>query len=183
MDVNKIRRREEIPEEFTWNLKDIFESDEAWMAEYEALRGLPEQVLAYRGRLGESAEMLLSFLREQDALHLRLSALFGYAHAKSDQDTGNGFYQDMLGKAMSTYVAISSAAAFAAPEIMAIPEERLNLFRIVQPGLEEYSRSLYRIRRRAAHILSPAVEQLLSAGEEMSGAAEKGSGVAREAEV
>ena len=28
--------RSEVPEEFTWNLGDMFESDAAWLAEYEA---------------------------------------------------------------------------------------------------------------------------------------------------
>ena len=43
----------------------------------------------------------------------RLSRLYGYASCKGDEDTGNSFYQDMRGKAMSTLVTISSAAALA----------------------------------------------------------------------
>ena len=38
--------RAEAPEQFTWNLKDLFESDEAWLAEYEALKALPEELAA-----------------------------------------------------------------------------------------------------------------------------------------
>ena len=55
MAANRIPARKDVPEEFTWNLKDIFESDEAWLREFEALKGLPEQVAAFQGRLGESA--------------------------------------------------------------------------------------------------------------------------------
>ena len=33
-----IPARSEVPEESTWNLKDVFESDEAWQAEYEAFK-------------------------------------------------------------------------------------------------------------------------------------------------
>ena len=136
MDVSKVLPRDQIPEEFTWNLKDMFESDEAWFKENDALKELPAQILSYRGRLGESAETLLAFFRLQDETEVRLGTLYGYASCKSDQDTGNGFYQDMRGKAMSTLVAVSSAAAFASPEIMAIPEDTLNLFYVAQPGLE-----------------------------------------------
>ena len=168
MDHSKIPERSQVPEEFTWNLKDMFPSDEAWFQENEALKALPAEIAAFQGHLGDDAETLLSFLRRQDELEIRISTLYGYANCKSDQDTGNGIYQDMRGKAMSTIVAISSAAAFASPEIMAIPEDRLNLFYIAQPGLEEYRRSLYQIRRRAAHILSPAEERLLSAVAEMA---------------
>ena len=176
-------KRNEVPEEFTWNLKDIFESDEAWMAEYEALKALPAEIAAYRGKLGESAEELLSFLRSQDEVEIRLSKLYTYASCKGDQDTGDGLYQDMRGKAMSTVVAISSAAAFATPEIMAIDEDRLNLFYTAQPELETYRRSLYQIRRRAAHILSPEEERLLAAAEEMANAPENIGSVFRNADL
>ena len=168
MDHSKIPERSQVPEEFTWNLKDMFPSDEAWFQENEALKALPAEIAAFQGHLGDDAETLLSFLRRQDELEVRISTLYGYANCKSDQDTGNGIYQDMRGKAMSTIVAVSSAAAFASPEIMAIPEDTLNLFYVAQPGLEEYRRSLYQIRRRAAHILSPAEERLLSAVAEMA---------------
>ena len=168
MAENTIPKRSEVPEEFTWNLKDMFESDEAWYKENEALKEMPGRIAAFQGKLGESAETLLSFFRLQDEVELRLSPLYGYASCKNDQDQGNSVYQDMRGKAMSTFVAISSAAAFSTPEIMAIPEDTLNLFFVAQPELETYRRSLYRIRRRAEHILTPAEETLLAAAGEMA---------------
>ncbi len=161
-------KRELVPEEHTWNLSELFESDEAWLREYEALKALPEEIAAFKGHLGDDAETLLTWLRREDETTLRLSALMGYAHCRHDQDTANSFYQDLSGKAMGLIVSVSAAAAFASPEIMAIDEDRLNLFYVAQPELETYERSLYQIRRRAAHILSPAEEKLLAAAGELS---------------
>ena len=183
MENKSIPLRKDVPEELTWNLRDIFDSDEAWLREYEALKALPQELAAYRGRLGESAEALLCFLRLEDEADLRLGKLMGYANCKSDQDTSDGFYQDLRGKAVSSIVAVSGAAAFAAPEIMAIDEDRLNLFYIAQPGLETYRRSLYRIRRRAAHILSPAEEKLLAAAGEMAESPDSIAGIFRDADL
>ena len=183
MDPKTILPRDQVPEEFTWNLGDIFESDEAWLKEYEALKALPERVLAFRGRLGESAESLLAFFHLQDEMEVRLENLYCYASCKNDQDTANGVYQDLRGKAMSTVVAVSSAAAFAAPEIMAIDDDRLNLFYIAQPELETYRRPLYEIRRRKAHILSPAEEKLLAAAGEMAQGPDNISGILRDADL
>ena len=166
--AKEILKRSEVPEEFTWNLKDIFESDEAWLAEYEALKELPAKVAAFRGKLGESAANLLEFFKEDDELNVRLEMLYGYASCKCDQDTANSTYQDFRGKAMSVIVAISSAGAYASPEIMAIPEETLNRFYEEEPELETYRRSIYSVRRRAEHILSPECEAILSAAGEMS---------------
>ena len=89
----------------------------------------------------------------------------------------------MRGKAMSTLVTISSAAAFATPEIMEIPEDTLNLFYTAQPELETYRRSLYQIRRRKAHILSPAEEKLLASAGEMANASENVASVFRNADM
>ena len=168
MAENTIPKRSEVPEKYTWNLQDMFESDEAWYKENEALKEMPGRIASFQGKLGESAETLLSFFRLEDEVELRLSPLYGYASCKNDQDQGNSVYQDMRGKAMSTFVAISSAAAFSTPEIMAIPQDTLNLFFVAQPELETYRRSLYRIRRRAEHILTPPEETLLAAAGEMA---------------
>ena len=183
MAQNVIPKRSEVTEEFTWNLKDMFESDEAWFAEYEALKEMPARIAAFQGKLGESAETLLESFRLDDEISTRLSRLYGYASCKGDQDTGDNYYQDMRGKAMSTYVAIASAAAYRTSEIMAIPEDTLNLFYTVQPELETYRRSLYQIRRRAAHILSPKEETLLAAAGEMADSPESIGSVFRNAEL
>ena len=168
MRNKSIPARRDVAEEYTWNLKDLYESDEAWFAEYEQVKELSKRFAAFQGRLGESAESLLEFLRLKDEVSLRLERLHGYARCKADQDIGEGKYRDMYGKAVNCSVTISSAYAFAAPEIMAIEEDRLNLFYIAQPELQIYQRSLYRIRRRAGHILTAAEERLLSAAGEMS---------------
>lgn len=179
----EILKRSEVPEKFTWDLSDIFENDAAWQREYEALSGAGAQIAEYKGRLGESAETLLLFLRMNDELDVRLGKLYGYASCSADADTGNSFYQDMRARAMNVLVAVSSACAFASPEIMALPEDTLNLFYTVQPELETYRRSISRIRRRAQHILSPAEETLLAAAGEMADSPDSISSVFRNADL
>ena len=182
MTNQSIPKRSEVPEEMTWNLKDMFESDQAWMAEYEAMKEFPAKIAAFQGTLARSAQDLLAWFRLQDEIELRLSVLMGYASCKGDEDTGNSFYQDVRGKAMNVYVSIASAAAFATPEIMAIADETLDRFYVQQPELETYRRSLYQIRRRKDHILSPAEERLLASAGEMANASENIAGVFRNAD-
>ena len=182
MTNQSIPKRSEVPEEMTWNLKDMFESDQAWMAEYEAMKEFPAKIAAFQGTLARSAHDLLAWFRLQDEIELRLSVLMGYASCKGDEDTGNSFYQDVRGKAMNVYVSIASAAAFATPEIMAIADETLDRFYAQQPELETYRRSLYQIRRRKDHILSPAEERLLASAGEMANASENIAGVFRNAD-
>ena len=169
----EILKRADVPQEFTWDLTPVFANDDAWFAEYEALKALPERIAKYRGTLGKSAKDLLAFLKFEDEVTLRLSSLLGYASCKGDEDTSNNFYQDMRGKATGTWVNISGALSFATPEIMAIDEKVLDSFYKDEPELETYRRSLYQIRRRAAHILSDEGEKLLAAAGEMADAPDR----------
>ena len=163
-----IRKRSAVAAEFTWDLTDIFPSDEAWRAEYEALKPYAEAVAAYRGRLGESAETLLAYFRLDDELNVRVGRLYGYANCKADEDTSNGFYQDLRGKALSLSVTLSGAGAFAASELLALSDETLTRFYAEQPELATYRRPIERVRRRRAHILSPECEALLASAGEMA---------------
>ena len=183
MAEEKILKRSEVPEEYTWNLKDMFESDEAWLEEYEALKVYPAEVAKLQGTLGESAANLLEFFKKDDELTVRLETLYTYASCSGDQDMSNAKYQDFRGKAMATIVAIESASAYATPEIMAIQEEKLNAFYAECPELETYRRSIYKIRRRAAHILSKEEEALLASAEEMADSADKIGGILRNADL
>ncbi len=89
MAPNPIPARQDVPEEYTWNLGDLFPSDEAWLREYEAMKDLGAELAAFRGTLGRSGEDLLAWYRKNDAVSLRAEALFGYAACRADQDTGD----------------------------------------------------------------------------------------------
>jgi len=175
--------RNEVPEEFTWNLGDMFESDSAWLAEYEALKVYPEKIAAFRGKISKSASELLAYLKLSDEIDLRLTVLYGYASCKSDQDTGNGTYQDYRGKAMATFIAIDGAGAFAMPEIMEIPDDVMDGFYKAEPELETYRRVITKLRRRRAHILSPECEKILAAAGEMAESPENIGSVFRNADI
>ena len=87
-------------------------------------------------------------------MNVRVGRLYGYANCKADEDTSNGFYQDLRGKALSLSVTLSGAGAFAASELLALSDETLTRFYAEQPELATYRRPIERVRRRRAHILS-----------------------------
>ena len=183
MDGKTILPRSEVPEEFTWDLSDVFASDDKWSEELEALKAYPERMAAYAGKLGESAKTLLDWFTLSDEITVRVSKFVQYASCRSDQDVGNSFYQGMRSKAFSTAVALNSAGSFEASEIMAIPDETLARFYAEEPKLETYRRSIDKLRRRKAHILSPEEEKLLSAAGEMANAPENIASVFRDADL
>ena len=167
-----IRARDQIPQEDTWALEDLYPSDESWEQALSALTARQSEAAAFAGKLGESGESLCAFLHLVEDVDGQSELLANYAMRKADQDTRNATYQAMVGKLMGVLTAVSAAFSFATPEIMAIPEETLEGFYKAAPGLERYRRYLNNERRRKAHTLSAAEERLLAAAGEMANAPE-----------
>ena len=110
-------------------------------------------------------------------------ALANYAMRRSDEDARVSKYQAMVGSLMSTYVALNAASSFATPEIMGISEETMESFYAAEPALERYRRYLDDIRRRRAHVLTPAEEKLLASAGEMANAPDTIYGMFNDADV
>ncbi|MGM9538575.1 MAG: oligoendopeptidase F [Candidatus Onthomonas sp.] len=160
-----MERKEQIREN-TWATEDLFPSDEAWKAALEQAKGYLPQIRALEGHLGESAQTLLEGMELDDRLSVDVEALAHYASRKGDEDTRVAKYQDMNAQLMALLVDIETAGAYESNEILAISDETLEAYYAQEPRLEGYRRRLDQVRRRRAHILSPAEEALLaSAGE------------------
>ncbi len=167
-EIKKIPDRSEIPQEYTWNTADLFPSDEAWQAAYDACMAKIPQAAAYAGRLGESGKTLYEYIQFDLAASKELSRVANYAQRKYDQDTKEPTYQAMAGKLGPLFTAWSQATAFETPELMAISDETMERFYREEPELELYRLYLTRLRDKREHILSDAEEKLLAATGEIS---------------
>ena len=160
--------RADADPKYTWALEDIYPSDEAWDAAYAEAQNFSRQISAYRGRLGSSARTLLEFLQLGETISVAFDSLYGYAQRRSDEDTAVSKYQGMSSKAISLMVAVDSAGSFETPELLAIPDEKLDQFYQELPELTVYRTYLDNLRRKRAHILSDAEEKLLASAGEIS---------------
>ena len=167
-ETKKIPERSEVREEDKWAISDIYATDELWEADLEKAKKLTSEYAAFAGKLGQSAEQLLGYMELEEKVAVLADALGNYAMRRSDEDARVSKYQAMVGRVMSAYVELNSASSFATPEIMAISDETMEQFYADCPALERYRRCLDNIRRRRAHVLSPAEEKLLAAAGEMS---------------
>ncbi len=164
----KIPERSQIPVEETWNLADLYPSDQAWEQDLEATRTMAQKLPGYAGRLGESAGTLYEYVELEQRVGEHLTELANYAQRKCDQDTRVAENQAIVGKVMSLYVEISSATAFETPELLKIPQETLEQFYRDKPELELYRRYFQIVQDQKEHILSDAEEKLLAAAGEMA---------------
>lgn len=183
MSEERIPKRSEVARENTWAIEDIFATDEAWETALEELKKFPERIAFYKGRLAESADTLLGYLKMCDEISVACDALGNYAQRKSDEDTAVAKYQSYTGQLMNVYVAINSAGSFETPELIAIPDETLDGFYKANKDLELYRHHLDRIRLKKEHVLSEAEEKLLAMTGEMGNSAENIYGMFADADL
>ena len=182
MAMPTLRRREDVPAADRWNVAAIFESDQAWEAALEASRRLPAEVAAYEGRLGESAETLATALKAYFAANREMEKVWVYSHLRADEDLGNSRYQQMMDRARSAFIALSTAGSYIAPEILTIEDERIRGWMDVAP-LADYRVWLEELLRAKPHTLSPAEERLLAMASEPLSAFSKVFGVLKNVDL
>lgn len=156
-----LQNRSEARECFTWNFKDIFESDEAWEKAYaEAERDL-ELIPPLVGTLGNSAESMKHALDIMTGAEKKVELIYLYAMLRKNVDNGDAVYQTLSGRAMNLIVKLSTLCAFSNPEILAIPAEKLAEM-IQDPLLATYKHMLEDTDRMRAHTLDSKTEQMLA---------------------
>ena len=182
-ETKKIPERSEIREQDKWAIHDIYATDELWEEDLKKAKSFVPVYAGYVGKLGQDAKTLLAYLKMEEEVAVLADALGNYAMRRSDEDARVSKYQAMAASVMSAYVELSSASSFATPEIMAISDETMERFYAECPELERYRRYLKDIRRRRAHVLTPAEEKLLAAAGEMANAPDTIYGMLTDADL
>ncbi|WJQ01912.1 oligoendopeptidase F [Geobacillus stearothermophilus] len=159
--------RSEIPVEETWRLEDIFPTDDAWEQEFQQVKAMIPKLGEYKGRLGQSPQVLYEALQYQDEVSMRLGKLYTYAHMRYDQDTTNSFYQGLNDRVKGLYSEASSAMAFIVPELLSIDEAVLRSFLEQYEPLRLYAHALDEVTRQRPHVLSAEEEALLAQAAEV----------------
>ena len=168
-----IRSREELAREDTWAMEDLYKTDADWLLDLETLKTLGAKLPGYAGQISKSAQKLLEYQKLGEEISVLLDSLANYAQRKSDEDTRNPVYQDLVGKLTKVWVQLGASTAFEVPELLSISEEDMARFYEEEPGLTLYKRHFDSIRRKRAHILSESEEKLLAMAGEMAGTPEE----------
>ena len=168
----RLAERCEQREEDTWRLEDLFETDAAWEESVGRVKERIPGLLGFKGRLLESATVLLEALREKSGVEEQLDRIYVYANQKLHEDTRRSIYQDFSARADSLMVEYETVCSYFAPEILSAPDDRLQSFLENEEGLSEFRQMLSDLLRQKAHILPQQMEELLSRTKEFSNMAD-----------
>jgi oligoendopeptidase F len=181
--TKKLPNRDEVAENLTWRLEDIFATDADWEQEFKKIKELSTKAGEFKGTLGESAEQLYNALSFQDEIMERMGRLYTYSHMRYDQDTTNSNYQSFDDRARNLYTQLSSEFAYMVPEVLAIEEDKLNRFLEEKKDLQLYKHALEELNLQRPHILSAEQEGLLAQGSEVLSAASNTFGMLNNADL
>lgn len=166
MEVKQLPKREELPENLTWDLTKIFSSDQEFDEKYLELSEKLKKSEKYKGTLDQGASQFLDAIEFVLSVYRQTEIIYVYAHLKNDQDTGNTEYQALYARASSLFSKVSEAVSWFEPEILQLSDERIWQYFKEEPKLEVYRHYIQQIVDNRAHVLSADQESLLAgAGE------------------
>ncbi len=159
--TTKQMKRVEIPKEQTWDMASVFPDLDAWEQAFSELSTRLGEVVAYRGRLSESADTLYQAIKNREDIIDGLMRVGIYAMHRSDEDTADTTFIAMKGRFGALMAQVMGADAWFEPELANVPEETLDRFIEEKAELSEYRHFFDNILREKEYQLSPEEETLL----------------------
>ncbi|WP_188733758.1 oligoendopeptidase F [Oceanobacillus neutriphilus] len=155
--------RKDVPIEQTWDLTDLFPDKESWeKALQEAIQGA-DQITAFKGKLSESAQTLSKALKTAEAYQEKVIHVAVYANLLISADGSDPANQSAAAKSGAALAEISSKLSFFETELLKLSSSDIEQFIKDEPILETYRKYLFDILEEKDHILSPELEEALSA--------------------
>jgi oligoendopeptidase F len=160
--VAQERDRAKIPDQYKWNLADIFPNQAAWRSAKDKVQSELPRLRQFKGTLASSSSTLAAALDTLYGIDKELSRLFVYASMLADQDTRDAAHEGMRQEMVQLSSAFGAEAAYIEPEVLRFPNGLVDKYVRAEPKLKVYEFYLRDIVRRAPHTLSENEEKLLA---------------------
>lgn len=160
-------KRSEISDEYKWSVKDLYSSDELWNNDYEKALKSTQEKSSFEGCVMDSADTLADALSESEKDDYITERLYVYAFMRYYEDTSDGTYQQMSGKAQMLAVKMSEKYSFLVPEIMAADDDKVARF-LDSDKIKPYRHLLCDMLAKKEHTCSQKEEKLLAMASQMA---------------
>lgn len=166
----KTWHRSEVPSEQTWDLTDLFTSEDAWETELTAVQEDVNEVAQYKDKLGTDAATLFACLSTLEKFEERVIHVATYANLRSSADGSDPNNQRDSAKVASALAGIATKLSFIESELLTLSDETIEQFLTKEPKLQTYQKMLADIAEKKPHTLAPEIEETLAAFGEVHGA-------------
>ena len=159
--MEKQKLRDEVSNDYKWDLTKIYKTDEEWNKDYQKLESEITKIKDYTNFI-ESSENLYKFLIFNEKIERLLNKLYYYAHLNFDVDTLNDKYQEMNQKMVDMLDYFNELTSFVIPTFLKIDYSKIQQYINELPSLKEYEFTLEQIYREKEHTLDEEKEHMLA---------------------
>ena len=160
--MKKQKLRNEIDNQYKWDLTTIFKTDEEFLKEYEDLKSNIKEISKYEELIKKDLSCLYDMISLYYNLCFRLEKLHMYTHLNLDSDTTNEKYQEYYGKVVNLFDDFSKLTSYITPSLMRYDYKDILKAIESDSRLDEYKFTLEKIFRDKDHTLSEIEEKLIS---------------------
>lgn len=155
------KNRNEVPEEYRWDLTKWFQNDDLWYKELEEAKKQTKSLNKYKGKIFEGTN-LYELLNEFYKLNNRFENLYAYAMLKQDEDLGNDKYDKMFQEASALLSEFRENISFITPEI--IHSDKFDVKSLIKNDsrLKEYEHFLEELAEEKKYVKDEATEEIIS---------------------
>ena len=163
MEKNKMEKkkfkRDNIGQEYKWNLSDIYENYSAWEKDFEKVGELKGELAKFKGQFGNEGK-LLEFFQKQEEMDKISYKLYRYPQLARDLDSSDKEAVEHLQKVQFLFAEISTELSWVNSELV---ENRENIEKwIEKKEFDDYRFGLKNLFRLQKHILEEKESKLLS---------------------
>lgn len=180
--MKTFKTREEVKQEETWNLTDIYKNQDDWEKDFQEVLTVTDTLKAFDGHI-HTAQELFDYLHLSEEIGYTYNKLYVFAMLQADLDTRVTSSQALLDRAGQLGRKISSASAFFMPFLLGLDEKTLKRYIAEVEGLKYFEEDLLDSYRYKAHVLSKEQEEVLSQIGDAFSAPQKTFGMINNADI
>ena len=167
---NKIKKREEIPDNFKWDMSDVYRDESLLQKDIDKVKTAIAKIAECQNMCEnkESFKESMKLIYETEFL---VDKIYFYSNQKYYENLGNPKYQKMSGEAQSLLGEYVAGTSFVTPMLLAQSEEKIMGYVDSDSELEEFRIYLKEMFRQKQHVLSDKEEAILAKTQKFSGGA------------
>ena len=163
MEKNKMEKeelkRDNIGQEYKWNLSDIYENYSIWEKDFEKVGELKGELAKFKGQFGNEGK-LLEFFQKQEEMDKISYKLYRYPQLARDLNSSDKEAVEHLQKVQFLFAEISTELSWVNSELV---DNRENIEKwIEKKEFDDYRFGLKNLFRLQKHILEEKESKLLS---------------------
>jgi oligoendopeptidase F len=164
------RRREDIPDDFKWNLNDIFLDWGEWESAYKRLEEGIAKYATFKGSLSGGPNRLLEAFRLAEELGQLAYRVWYFPSLKYDEDQRDNSVNARRQQVQILFAKWKQAESWFNPELLQIPIETVRKWMDDTEALKLYRFAIEDLYRQQEHVLDEPGERLMSLASRLASA-------------